>query len=328
MQRREFITLLGGAAAWPISASAQPWDGTRHIGLLMGIKEADPEGAARVDALRQGLRQFGWTEGQNIRLDVQWTEADVQREGPKAIEVLAQKPALIVVYGARALSAVRQADRTTPIIFIGTSDPVRLGLVESLARPGGNTTGFAIYEFSLVAKMLETIKEVDPSISRVALLGNPQNPNFEPNWHTLRQAASAFAVEAVTAPVGSPSDIEQFVVEFARKPHSALVVPPDVTATVHRKLIIDIAARHRLPAIYGHRFFVQDGGLLAYVSDLPDLFRRAAEYVDRVLKGEKPGVLPVQMPTRVELVINIKTAKTLGLTVPATLLARADEVIE
>ena len=326
MRRREFISLVGGAVAIPLAAQAQP-DRLPRIALFMGIAD-DAEGRRRATAFRQALQQLGWKEGSNVRIDERWGVADTEVIRATAIELLQLRPDVIVVQGARAVPILQQATKTIPIVFVSISDPVGRGIVTSMARPGGNITGFQLFEFPVVGKLLETLKQIAPNVTRVALLINPDNPAADFFVRSFEAAAPSLALEPVITRVQNSGDIVGAIERFADKPAGGLLLPPDDTTIVHRKLVVTLAARYKLPAIYSFRIFVADGGLMSYAVDVVDLFRRSAAYVDRILKGEKPGDLPVQAPTKFELTINLKTAKALGLTVPPTLLARADEVIE
>jgi putative tryptophan/tyrosine transport system substrate-binding protein len=328
MKRREFITLLGGAAvAWPLAARAQQGR-MRRIGVLMLYPENDPQGQLRATSFQQGLEKFGWSVGRNVQIDFQWGLGDPDWVRSAAAQLLRRAPDLILANGDSATRIVQQSTRTVPVIFIAGSDPVAEGLVQSLAHPGGNLTGFLVLEPSLGAKLLELLKEIAPSVARIAILFNPDNPGNRrlATWATA--AASKLAVDVVTAPLREPAEIEAAMTEWGHDPTYGLVVLPDPSTTSHRKLIVELAARHRLPTIHSLRAATADGGLMSYGVDLPDLFRQAATYADRILKGDKPADLPVQLPTKFELVINLKTAKALGLNVPNTLLVSADEVIE
>ena len=328
MKRREFITLLGGTvAAWPLMARAQPADRVRRIGVLMGVAN-DAEGEARVAAFRQGLQQLGWVEGRNVLVEYQWGGGDPARLKIQAAEVAAMMPDVILAGGTAALVPMQQETRSIPIVFVGSADPVGRGFVASRPRPGGNMTGFTIFEVSLVGKMLEALKQVAPGTARVVLIYSPTNSNAADYWRSLETVAPTLAVKPVAAPVRDADEIERACAALAGERNGGLLVPPDAITTARRELIIALAARYRLPAVYPFRFFVTSGGLMSYGPDTLDPYRRAAGYVDRILKGEKPADLPVQAPTKYETVINLKTAKALGLTVPPTLLARADEVIE
>jgi putative ABC transport system substrate-binding protein len=330
MRRRQFITLLGGAAtAWPLAARAQqPATKVRRIGVLMLYPENDPQGQLRATSFRQGLEKLGWSVGRNVQIDFQWGLGDVDWIRSAAAQLLRGAPDLILANGDAATRVVQQSTRTVPVIFIAGSDPVAEGLVQSLAHPAGNLTGFLVLEPSLGAKLLELLKEIAPSVARIAILFHPDNPGNRrlATWATA--AASKLAVDVVTAPLREPAEIEAAITEWGHDPTYGLVVLPDPSTTSHRKLIVELAARHRLPTIHSLRAATADGGLMSYGLDLPNLFRQAATYADRILKGDKPADLPVQLPTKFELVINLKTAKALGLNVPNTLLVSADEVIE
>ena len=328
MKRREFITLLGGAAAtWPMVARAQQPERMRRIGILVGTGN-DPEGQSWIAGFRQKLHDLGWEDGRNLQMDLRWGGADIDYIRASAAEFASAQSDVIVVYSVRVLNAVRSATRQIPVVFIATSDPVGLGYVESLARPGGNLTGFMLYEVSVAGKLVDLLKEINPRLARVGLLFNPDNVSAGGYWRSIETVAASEGVVPVQLPVHDAASIQQAVDGFASALNGGLVLPTDVTTIVHRDLIIALAARHRLPAAYSFRADVAAGGLMSYGPNTADLFRRAATYVDRILKGEKPGVLPVQAPTKFEMVINLKTAKTLGLEVPISLQARADEMIE
>jgi putative tryptophan/tyrosine transport system substrate-binding protein len=325
MLRREFITLLSGATvAWPLAARAQPAIKVWRIGLLMTIAESEPEAQARLASLREGLRALGWTEGHNIRIDYRFAAGDPERARSSAVELVSLGPDVILANGTAILSALRQATQSIPIVFVLVPDPVGDGFVASLARPGGNLTGITNFEFPMGGKWVEFLKEMAPHLSHVALIFNPETAPYA--RHFLQSVA--VGAEATLLPVRNDSDIERALETVAGQSKSGLIIVPDLFTSGHRELIVALAARHRLPAIYPLRFFVAHGGLLSYGVDTLDLFRRSASFIDRILKGDKPSDLPVQAPTKFELVINLKTAKALGLEVPPTLLARADEVIE
>src|SRR5262245_29159062 len=330
MRRREFITLLGGAAGtWPMSARAQQPGRMRRVGVLMSTAAEDSESRLRLAAFVQGLQQAGWTLGQNLQVDTLWASGDAARLRQVTTELLALSPDIILA-GGRAASIVpqiRQAGREIPIVFVQGVDPVGTGYVASLARPGGNVTGFTQFEYTLSAKWLQLLKEIVPGITRAAVLREIGGAGIG-QWAVLQTVASSPAVELSPINASDPAEVERAVAAFAREPNGGLIVVVSSWATVHRELIIALAAKHRLPAIYPYRYFVAGGGLVSYGTDLVDQYRRAAGYVDRILKGEKPGDLPVQNPTRYELTINLKTAKALGLDVPLHLQQRADEVIE
>jgi len=330
MNRREFIMLLGGAAAaWPLAARAQQPDGMRRIGVLMGNAEIDSEAQAWVAAFREALQKLGWTEGSNIRIDTRWAQADTEVMQRFAQELVALQPDLILSNSTPATAALLQQTRTIPIVFAMVADPVGGGFVESLSRPGGHVTGFATLEGTLGGKWLELLKEIAPRVARVACLFNPAWATFvEYYLNPLKAAGASLGVEVIAAPVHDTSELESVVATQAREPNSGLVVIPDVFMIGHRAEVTSLAARYRLPAVYPYRDFAELGGLLSYGYDRLDNWRRAAGYVDRILKGEKPADLPVQAPTKYELVINLITAKELGLDVPWILQQRADEVIE
>jgi putative ABC transport system substrate-binding protein len=328
--RRQFISALGGAiAALPLAVRAQQSDRMRRIGVLSGFAEGDPIGQSLVAAFRRRLAELGWTEDRNVRFDVRWAAAgDLNLMRSHAIELVEMAPDLILVHGSRALAAVQRQTRHIPIVFASVPDPVASKQVESLARPGGNATGFTTFEGSRAGKLAEVLKDTAPGIGRVALIINPDVPEYVLEKHAFEQAAPVLGVKPVVAPVRSPAEIEQAIEMFGHEPNGGLVLLSDLTITTYRKQIIALAAHYRLPAVYGRRDFVADGGLISYGFDLAENYRSAASYVDRILKGEKPEDLPVQQPTKFELVINLKTAKALGLDIPPAVLARADEVIE
>ena len=329
MKRREFITLLGGAAAaWPIAARAQQADQMRRIGVLVGLAEDDPEIKARLAAFRQGLEKRGWSEGGNVRIDTRFAPASARAQ-VLAKELVALQPDVILSHSTPLTAAIQRESRTIPIVFAAVSDPIGSGFVASLPRPGGNITGVMQYEASLTGKWLAMLKEIAPSLARAAFVANPKTTTLD-NYYL--QAASAAApslgIEPVPTLVENATDIERAIESFASAPNGGLVLIPDISTLVHRDLIIALAARHRTPAIYYSRVFVAAGGLMSYGNDLTDLFRQAASYVDRILRGDKPADLPVQAATKFETALNLKTAKALGLTVPPGLLIAADEVIE
>jgi putative tryptophan/tyrosine transport system substrate-binding protein len=329
MRRREFITLVGGAAAaWPLAARAQQPERMRRIGALMNTAVDDLESQAYVAVFLQGLQELGWTVGRNMRIDYRWTSGDADRVRRYAAELVALAPDVILTVGSSLVGPLQQATRTVPIVFVNVTDPVGAGYVASLARPGGNTTGFTVFEYGISGKWLELLKEIAPRVTRVAVLRDPANPAGTGLFGTIQGAAPAFGVEVSPVGLRDAGEIEHGITAFARGSNGGLIVTPSALAWVQRELIITLAARHRLPAVYALRFFAIAGGLISYGPDPADQYRRAAGYVDRILKGEKPADLPVQAPTKFELVINQKTAKALGLTVPPMLLARVDEVIE
>ena len=328
MRRRDFIALAGAAAAWPLAARAQPAADVRRIGVLSPFAESDPEVQANVTAFRQSLQKLGWTEGRNLRIDYRWGSADAERIRAQAIELVGLKPDVILVSTALALQPLQRETRSIPIVFTQITDPVGSGFVASLANPGGNITGFTPAEFSMFGKSLEVLKEAAPQVTRVAVILNPEQKPQAGMWRAIEAAAPSFGVRLTAAGVRNSGEIERAVDSFAREPNGGLIVLPNPVNEGNRKLIITLAARHRLPAVYAFRFFVRDGGLISYGVDLVDQYRQAAAYVDRIFKGEKPAELPIQQPTKFELVINLKTAKALGLDLPWFLQQRADEVIE
>jgi putative ABC transport system substrate-binding protein len=327
--RREFITLLGGAAAWPIAARAQQAERVRLIGVLVASAADDSVFQARVAAFQQGLAQLGWTDGRNVRLDIRWatTNADALRRHAAELAALAPD-VLVAATGTATTAPLLQATRTVPIVFVIVIDPVGAGFVASLARPGGNATGFTMFEYGLSGKWLELLKQVAPGVTRAAVLRDPTIASGIGQFAAIQAVAPSLAVELSPIDARDGPEIERAVTAFARSGNSGLIVTPSAVANLHRDLIATLAARHSLPAVYGGRPYVVAGGLISYGPDLIDQYRRAADYVDRILKGEKPADLPVQAPTKYEMVINLKTAKALGLEVPASVLARADEVIE
>ena len=327
MRRREFITLLGAAAGWPLAAHAQ--ERVRLIGVVFGGVETDPEFQARAAAFRQALRQLGWTDGGNIRIDVHWGAGDTQVVRKIASDVVALAPDVILAVGGNPMiAALQQATRTIPIVFVGVTDPVGAGFVASLARPAGNITGFMPFEYGISAKWLELLKEIAPRVTRAAVLRDPTIPEGIGQFAIIQAVAPSFGVELRPIDVRDAGEIERAVAAFPLGSNGGLIVPASGLANVHRELITKVAAQHRLPAVYSNRVFVIGGGLISYGADSVDPHRSAAGYVDRILKGEKPADLPVQTATKYALVINLKTAKALGLTVPPAVLARAGEVIE
>jgi putative ABC transport system substrate-binding protein len=329
IRRREFIALLpGAAAAWPLAAHAQQADRMRRIGVLTPFAADDAEGHARLTAFAQGLQQLGWTVGQNIRIDYRWGDGKPASMRKLADELVSLAPEVILANSSAAVSPLLQATRTVPIVFAAVADPVGAGYVESLARPGGNATGFVVFEYSIAGKWLELLKEIAPRVTRAAVLRDSAiaaGPGF---FGAIQAPASALGVELRPVDVRDSGEIERSLAAFAQTPDGGLIVTGSPAATARRDLIVKLAARHRLPAVYSVRAYVAAGGLISYGTDFLDQFRRAAGYVDRILKGEKPSDLPVQSPTKYDLVISLKTAKALGLDVPATLIARADELIE
>jgi putative ABC transport system substrate-binding protein len=326
--RREFITLLGGAATWPLAARAQQRVRVRRIGMLQTLAADDPDAPVRVSAFAQALQEFGWTVGRNLQIDYRWGAGDANRYRAYAAELVALKPDVILGVGGSIVSALQQASRTVPIVFVSVIDPVALGLIASLSRPGGNTTGFMNNEYGMSAKWLELLKQIAPSVTRVGVMRDPAITTAIGQFAAIQSAAPSFGVELTPLIVRDSGEIESAITEFARKPNGSLIFTASALGVVHRDLIIRLAAQYRLPAMYPYRFQVTSGGLISYAPDRVDQYRQAAGYVDRILNGEKPADLPVQAPTKFELVINLNTAKALGLAVPPTLRAIADEVIE
>jgi putative tryptophan/tyrosine transport system substrate-binding protein len=328
MRRREFIAGIGGAAAWPLASRAQraPW--LRRVGILMPFSPSDAVWQSRVGALREELQRLGWTRGGNIEFDERWTTDNMDLVRANAASLVELKPDAIVAIGGRVIPVLMQLTRTVPIIIPGATDPVGQGYIESLARPGGNVTGFATIEFAVLGKILETLKQIAPATSRVAMIYNPDNPSTVQFRRLFESFALPLSVQPIIAPIHGTTDIERAIEALAEQPNGGVFFPGDLTTLALRDHVTAMVARHRVPAIYTDRIFVTSGGLVSYDADRTDTFRRTASYVDRVLRGEKPGELPYQQPTKYQLTINLKTAKTLGLTVPETLLATADQVIE
>jgi putative ABC transport system substrate-binding protein len=329
MQRREFITLLSGATAgWPLAARAQQNERMRRIGVLMNRVTDDPEGQAYITAFLQGLQQLGWSEGRNMQIDIRWGANDAELDRRYAGELVALAPDVLLASGTLSVAALQRVARTLPIVFVNVVDPIGSGLVDTLARPGGETTGFMNFEYNLSGKWLELLKQIAPNVMRAAVIRDPANPAGIGQFTAVQGAAQALRVEISPITVREAGKIERAVAAFARSVNGGLIVTPSASVLDSHDLIIALAARYKLPAVYGDRSKVIHGGLISYGPDRLENFRRAAGYVDRILKGEKPGDLPVQAPTKYELVINLKTAKTLGLTIPQSVLARADQVIE
>ena len=328
MKRRAFILALGGAAVWPLVARAQQPERMRRIGVLHLQAADDPEQQARIAAFRQGLQQFGWIDGRNLRIDFRWSAGSAADARKYASELVALSPDVILTSGAGAVAPLLQATRSVPIVFVLVADPVGAGIVDSLARPGGTVTGFTSFEYSFGGKWLELLKEIAPSVTRAAVIRDPTDSAGIGVFGAVQTAASSVGVELSPVNVRDASEMERAIAAFARGSNGGLILTPGGLAFIHRDLIVTLAARHKLPAVYFSRPFVVAGGLASYGPDNVDQYRRAAGYVDRILKGEKPADLPVQTPTKYETVINLKTAKALGLEVPPTLLARADEVME
>ena len=328
VRRREFIRLLGGAAvAWPLCVRAQQREKMRSIGVLMPLGADNAEGQARLAAFLQRLQELGWSDGHNLRIDARWGAGDVDSYRRYAAELVGLTPDILVTAGAPAVEALQRATRIVPIVFTTVTDPVGGGLVASLARPGGNTTGFTLSEYGLSGKWLELLKEIAPSVTRAAILRDPVAVGIG-QFAAIQAVAPSLQVELSPVDVRDAGEIEVAVTAFAGRPNGALIVTAAAFATIHRELIIALARRHQLPAVYPFRYYIASGGLISYGPDAIDLYRRAASYVDRILKGESPADLPVQHPTKFDLAINLKTAKALGLEIPPMLLARADEVIE
>jgi putative tryptophan/tyrosine transport system substrate-binding protein len=331
MKRREFMTLLGGVvAAWPLAAHAQQLsDRMRHIGVLMNTAADDPDMQSNIAAFLQVLQQLGWTDGRNVRIDIRWAAGghalEIRRH---AADLAALAPDVIFATGTAAMEPLLQATRTVPIVFVNVADPVGAGFVDSLSRPGGNTTGFMQFEYGLSGKWLELLKQIAPDVTRAAVLRDPAITSGIGQFAVIQSVAPSVGVEVSAINVRDAGEIERSITVFARSSNGGLIVTASALSVFHRELIIALAARHKLPAVYYRRYFVTSGGLISYGYEIVDHFRRAAGYIDRILKGEKPADLPVQAPTKYELVINLKTAKALGLDVPTTVLARADKVIE
>jgi putative ABC transport system substrate-binding protein len=328
MKRRGFITLVGGAVGWPLAVRAQQAQRQRRIGVLLGLAESDPEGQARLSAFLKALQQLGWTEGGNIQILRRYTDGDNDRANALAAELVAFSPDIILTSGASTVGLMLHATRTVPIVFAGVADPVGAGFVDSLARPAGNATGFTSYEYSLSGKWLDLLKEIAPGVKRVAVLRDPAISAGTGQFAAIQMAAPSFGVELSPINVHDAVEIERAVTAFARSGNSGMIVTTSALVLAHRDLIITLADRHKLPAVYYASFWVTGGGLASYGPDYVDQYRRAAGYVDRILKGEKPADLPVEAPTKYELVVNLKTAKALDLIIPQAVLARADEVIE
>jgi putative ABC transport system substrate-binding protein len=329
MRRREFVTLLGSAAvAWPLGAHAQEPGRLPRVGYLATNSEGDAEAQAAHAAFREALEKLGWADGHNIRIDYHWGASTPERQQAAAAELVGLAPNVILAQASSNSEALRRETRTIPIVFVNVSDPLSSGLVDSMAHPGGNLTGFANFEFSMGGKWLEILKEVAPGINRVLVILTPGNIGNEGLLRAVEAAAPTLGVQPVAAAIPGAPEIERVISVFVQEPNGGLLVLPGSAGNANRDLIVGLAARHRVPAMYTSRRFIVSGGLMSYDTDVVDLYRRAASYVDRILRGQKPGDLPVQVPTKYELVINLKAAKALGLTVPLPLLARADEVIE
>jgi len=328
MRRRAFITLLGSAVVWPLAADAQQADRVRRIGVLLPLVEDDAFARAEVSAFIAALQQAGWTDGRNAQIEIRWagpTPSDIRRH---AAELVALGPEVVLAYGSSTVGPLLQNTRTVPIVFPVMGDPVAAGYVESLARPGGNATGFMNYEYGFAAKWLELLKEMIPTLQRVAVLRNATTPTGPAQFGVIQAVSPYLKVDVTALNIRNADDFEPAITSFARGPNDGLIVGASALAATHRRHFLEVVARHKLPAIYEQGVFIADGGLMSFAPNLIDQFRRAAGYVDRILKGEKPADLPVQAPTKYELAINLKTAKALGIEVPPTLLSRADEVIE
>jgi putative ABC transport system substrate-binding protein len=326
MKRRAFLLALVSAAAWPLAARAQQAERVRRIGVLMGI-ESGPDARTRIAAFRQVLREAGWDD-RHVRIEVVWGPGDPEHVRAEAAELVATSPHVILANGPVPTLELQKTTRSIPIVFVQVPDPVDLGVVTNMARPGANITGFTHFEMAFAGKWLEALKEIAPRTRRVMFMSLAGHPAWPGYLRTITASASSFGVEVIPAAVSNAAEVERAVEEFARAPNGGLIVAPSPIASIHSNLLIGLAARHRIPAVYPFRFYASDGGLVSFGVDPADLFRRAASYVDRILRGEKPADLPVQAPTKFELVINAKTAKALGLDIPPTLLALADEVIE
>jgi len=328
IQRREFITLLGGAAAWPLPARAQQGGPTRRVGVLMNVAADDPELQNRLAPFLQGLQEAGWAVGRNVRIDYRWAAGDPGRIRQFAAELVALAPDVILANGGSTVGPLQQVSGTVPIVFVGVTDAVGSGFIESLARPGGYATGFTLFEYGIAGKWLELLKQIAPSVTRAAVLRDAGITSGGGQLGALQGAAHSFGVELNPVGVRDAGEIERGIAAIARSPNAGLVVTSSSFANYHRELIVTLAGRHRLPAVYASRMFVTSGGLISYAPNPYDVNRLAAGYVNRILRGEKPADLPVQNPTKYETVLNMKTARALGLDVPATVLVRADEVIE
>jgi ABC-type uncharacterized transport system substrate-binding protein len=328
-KRREFITVLGGALAWAVAARAQQSDRVRRIAVLMNNAEDDPEGQARAAAFRQGLQSLGWTEGKNLRIDWYWTAGDVGRIRSDVTQLAGRPPDMIVANGRATLSEAVQAIRSIPMVFVLVTDPVGQGFISSLARPGGNVTGFTFFEYAMFGKSLELLKKVAPAVTRVGFIFNPDMSGYYDQFlPAFETDASQYSIELTVARVGTEAEIDTAVAKLGAAPGGGLMVPPDAYTLVNRDVIVRSTAQHQIPAIYSYRQVIKEGGLMSYGPETSDIFRRSASYVDRILKGANPAELPAQAPAKFEFAINLKTATTLGLTVPPTVIALADEVIE
>jgi putative tryptophan/tyrosine transport system substrate-binding protein len=329
LKRREFITLVGGAAtAWPLTAGAEQTGAMRRVGVLTSLAADDPQSQARLAALRQGLQEFGWADGRNVRIDYRWGAGNAEGMRRYAAELIALAPDVVLAGGSEAVAAFQHATRNVAVVFVNIVDPVGAGYVDSLSRPGGNATGFVIYEYGISPKWLELLKEITSAVTRVAVIRDAAIPSGIGQFGAIQGVSASLGVEVSPLGVRDAQEIERAVTAFARGPNGGMIVTGSPATSFHRDLIVDLAARHRLPAVYPLRTFVTGGGLISYGPDDVDQYRQAAGYIDRILKGAKPADLPVQTPTKYKLVINLKTAKALGLEMPASVLARADEVME
>ena len=328
MKRRNFMSLLGGAAAWPFAARAQQPEPMRRVGVLMQIAEGDAESKIQVAEFLRELRELGWVVGRNVKLDTRWAGGDSDRIRKYAAELVALAPDVVLASGGTVVGALQQASRTVPIVFVNVTDPIGRGYVASLAEPGGNATGFTSFEFGIGGKWLELLKQIAPGVARVAVLRDPVITAGMGDLAAIHALAPSFGVEVSPVDVRVKSDMERAIAAFARTPNGGLIITPDPAAIAHREVIIALASQYRLPAIYPFRYFAAEGGLISYGPNAIEQFRRAASYADRILKGEKPGNLPVQAPTKFELAISLKTAKALDVAVPQMLVSRADELIE
>ena len=329
MRRREFITVVGGAAVvWPLGTRAQQVERVRRIGVLISQSADDPEMKASLTEFRQGLERLGWSEGRNVRIDTRFAHGNLDQTQVLAKELLALQPDAILAHSTPVAAALQRESRAIPIVFVNVSDPLGSGFVASLARPGGNLTGLLMYEESIVGKWLAMLKEIAPHVARAAFVANPKITTYDYYLRTAEAIAPSLAIELVPSPIETAADIERVIESFARAPNGGLFLPPSGTTILHRDLIIALAARHRLPAVYAFRFFAAEGGLMSYGIHQIDMFRQTASYVDRILRGANPADLPVQAPTKFETAVNLKTARALGLTVPPGMLVAADEVIE
>jgi putative ABC transport system substrate-binding protein len=327
LKRREFLGVLSGAAAWPLAARAQQ-RGLRRVGVLAALAEDDPQMQAQLAGFRQGLERLGWSAGRNVRIDYRFAHANADQHQALAKELVAQQPDVILAHLTPVAAALQRETRTIPIVFVGVSDPVGSGFVASLARPGGNLTGLLLYEESITGKWLAMLKEIAPRMVRVAFVASPKTPTYGYFLRAAEAVAPSLAIELMPSPVETAADIERAIESFARAPNGGLFLPPNSITVLHRDLMVALAARHRLPAVYPFRLFVAAGGLMSYGTDQVETFRETAVYVDRILRGAKPADVPVQAPIKYETIVNLKVAKALGVDVPPSLLVRADEVIE